>query len=238
MAEDLSSNIQTYAAQLQQVEAALTNDPDNEELLKLKTDLKEVLQLTEDLLEAKPSTVDSAEEESSINRPVWHVGSTCQAVYSEDGLYYHAVIDEIHSDGTVTVTFDSYGNTETVQISTLKAEDSSHGTKRTASEAHLPDTDHPKSKKELIAAQREYKRKKAAKKAQRVKELETQREEEKSKWQDFNSKASNKTKRGIVKKSIFASPESVSGRVGVGTCGTGGRPMTQFEQPKHVVVRK
>ncbi|CAG2122213.1 unnamed protein product, partial [Medioppia subpectinata] len=26
----------------------------------------------------------------------------------------------------------------------------------------------------------------------------------------------------------FASPESVSGRVGVGTCGVGGKPMTEF----------
>lgn len=32
----------------------------------------------------------------------------------------------------------------------------------------------------------------------------------------------------VMKKSIFASPESVSGRVGIGTCGIGGKPMTEF----------
>ncbi|XP_070534964.1 survival of motor neuron-related-splicing factor 30-like [Ptychodera flava] len=237
MAEDLVGNLQTYTAQLQQVEAALTNDPENEELLKLKTDLQEVIQLTEDLLAAKPSVSEVNDDESTTSRPAWHVGDTCQAVYSIDGLYYNAIIDDINDNGEVTVTFDEYGNTEVVQLSTLKVADvkDTDATKRTSTEAHL---DKPKSKKELIAAQREYKRRKAAKKAQRVKDLETQREDEKSKWQQFNNKTFSKTKKGLVKRSIFASPDSVSGRVGVGTCGTGGRPMTQFEQPKHVVVRK
>ena len=42
MAEDLSATLATYKVQLQQVEAALTNSPDNDELLKLKQDLLEV----------------------------------------------------------------------------------------------------------------------------------------------------------------------------------------------------
>ena len=33
-----------------------------------------------------------------------------------------------------------------------------------------------------------------------------------------------------MKKSIFASPDNVSGKVGVGTCGVGGQPMTEFIQ--------
>lgn len=35
-------------------------------------------------------------------------------------------------------------------------------------------------------------------------------------------------KKGVVKKSIFATPENVNGRVGIGTCGVSGREMTKF----------
>lgn len=34
----------------------------------------------------------------------------------------------------------------------------------------------------------------------------------------------------LVKKSIFASPDSVTGRVGIGTCGVSGLPMTEYSQ--------
>ncbi len=40
-----------------------------------------------------------------------------------------------------------------------------------------------------------------------------------------------KTKKGgIVKKSIFATPDGPGGKVGVGTCGISGRPMTDYMQ--------
>lgn len=35
-------------------------------------------------------------------------------------------------------------------------------------------------------------------------------------------------KKGIPKKSIFASPDNFNGRVGIGTCGLGGKGMTEF----------
>lgn len=39
MSEDLAANLRNYQIQLQQVEAALSNEQDNEELIKLKHDL-------------------------------------------------------------------------------------------------------------------------------------------------------------------------------------------------------
>lgn len=39
MSEDLLKQLGSYKAQLQQVEAALSTDPDNEDLLKLQKDL-------------------------------------------------------------------------------------------------------------------------------------------------------------------------------------------------------
>lgn len=50
----------------------------------------------------------------------------------------------------------------------------------------------------MIAQQREYKKKKALKKAQRIKELEQEREDQKNKWQQFNNKAYSKNKKGQV----------------------------------------
>ena len=36
-------------------------------------------------------------------------------------------------------------------------------------------------------------------------------------------------KKGFVKKSIFKTPENAKGRVGIGTCGVGGKDKTEFE---------
>ncbi|KAL8578888.1 hypothetical protein ACOMHN_001850 [Nucella lapillus] len=70
---------------------------------------------------------------------------------------------------------------------------------------------------------------KSQKKAQRLKQMEEERETEKNKWLDFNAKTFSKTSKGKVKKSIFATPDGMSGRVGVGTCGLSGKPMTAYQ---------
>ena len=61
------SELSSYQLQLQQVEAALTSDPANSELLKLKADLEQVIDLTKQLVSqsvAKAgSQPDEAEEE-------------------------------------------------------------------------------------------------------------------------------------------------------------------------------
>lgn len=41
----------------------------------------------------------------------------------------------------------------------------------------------------------------------------------------FHSKAAKK--RGVSTKSIFATPDNLTGRVGFGTCGVSGKPMTE-----------
>ena len=38
----------------------------------------------------------------------------------------------------------------------------------------------------------------------------------------------SKKLKGVTRKSIFATPEAVNGRVGIGTCGIGGKPMTDY----------
>ena len=66
------ANLATYSLQLQQVEAALTNDPLNPELTKLKADLEEVINLTKELIEttkasSAPSNSGSLDGDEKTN---------------------------------------------------------------------------------------------------------------------------------------------------------------------------
>ncbi|KAL9962265.1 hypothetical protein ACROYT_G031350 [Oculina patagonica] len=246
-ARELQANLTEYRAQLRQVEAALTTDPDNEELKKLKGDLQEVITLTLDLLKVnEKGAVSDAGASAGIK---WKVGQKCQAVWSQDGNYYDGTIDSISDDlTTCTVSFDKYGNTEIVKVSSLREKDQA-GTKRPAETGKATTTAAAASTSKKSRADedalREQKKKKMLKKKQRAKEIEEQREKDKHNWLDFfnNSKGSGSSKsgkslKGVSKKSIFASPESIQGKVGVGTCGTGGQPMTQYTQPDKLVYKR
>ncbi|XP_043911633.1 survival of motor neuron-related-splicing factor 30 [Protopterus annectens] len=233
MSDDLVKQLAGYKAQLQQVEAALSSDAENEDLLKLQKDLQEVIELTKDLLSSQPTVAKASSDSSATAEPsiTWEVGDQCMAVWNEDGQWYEAEIEEIDEEnGTAAVTFAGYGNADLVPLLSLKpVEEGRNSTDESGNKA--------KSKKELIAQQREYKKKKALKKAMRMRELEQEREDQKMKWQQFNNRAYNKNKKGQVKRSIFASPESVTGKVGVGTCGIADKPMTQYQDTSKYNVR-
>jgi len=233
------SDLNTYNLQLQQVEAALTTDPENEELQQLKVDLEQVIKLTSELINT--SSQDSQEDEDleeafnskkkkknsrwGEKAPVlpvrpWQVGENCQAVYPEDGQYYEAIIKEINSD-EVVVKFVGYSNSSsTTSLSSLKLPSSGNTTVHTQN----------KSKKELEIKRKEYLKEKKKKKLEKMKDLQEAKEKEKGKWLNFSSKAFGK--KGFVKKSIFKTPESKDGKVGVGTCGVSGQGMTDFTQAK------
>ncbi|XP_044130722.1 survival of motor neuron-related-splicing factor 30 isoform X3 [Bufo gargarizans] len=235
MAEELAKQLAGYKAQLLQVETALSANGENEDLLKLKKDLQEVIELTKDLLSSQPSEApENADDLTSTSGSLsWKVGDRCMSVWTEDGQWYEAEIEEIDEEnGTAAITFLGYGNAEVTSLLNLKQLE--EGRKAKEDSGSLP-----MSKKEMIAQQREYKKKKALKKAQRIKELEQEREDQKDKWQQFNNKAYSKNKKGQVKvkRSIFASPESVTGKVGVGTCGIADKPMTQYQDTSKYNVR-
>ena len=58
------SELSSYQLQLQQVEAALTSDPANSELLKLKADLEQVIDLTKQLVSQSVAKAGSQPEET------------------------------------------------------------------------------------------------------------------------------------------------------------------------------
>lgn len=78
----------------------------------------------------------------------------------------------------------------------------------------------PLSEAELLAKKREKNRKKKEKLRVKIKEQSATAESEKQSWQSFTNK---KGLKGITKKSIFASPYSLTGKVGVGTNGIADR---------------
>ncbi|XP_004522935.1 survival of motor neuron-related-splicing factor 30 [Ceratitis capitata] len=233
----MSEDLQNYKLQLQQVEAGLQTDPDNAELLKLKEDLVEVIELTKDLIRTQleeqkksayiePSTGASISEyydevEAALleaeklvtTTQKWKVGDKCQAKWLEDGKYYDATIEGIGADGEVNVVFDTYQNRATTTVTELRACTTRNEVFPSTSKRHHPN-------------QKEYLKKRKQKKLQRVKELEEEREHDKKKWLNFTSK--NIKKPGMKVKSIFSTPDTVSGRVGIGTCGVSGKGMTEF----------
>lgn len=236
----MADDLQNYKLQLQQVEAALLSDPDNKELHKLKVDLEEIIELTQDLktkAEAKvdeyvgPSTetfYDDDDVTASLLaaeklhskqklKKYWKVGDTCLAKWSDNGQYYEAKIDSISINGQVNVTFEAYKNRGVTTILELRE---FTGVKKTLTESE--------KLKRAKLNNKEYLKKKKQKKQQRFKELEEERESEKNKWLAFANKATKTKKGGMKPKSIFASPENVNGRVGIGTCGISGKPMTEF----------
>jgi len=229
--DEMQANLESYNLQLQQVDAALTSDPTNEELIKLKSDLSEVIELTQELLTQQSGSSNDYATEGKDGPIDWKVGDKCLAPWSQDGKFYEAVIEEVHHNrGKVSVGFPQYSHGDMTDISTLKPLDASHihqsrdsastssGVKRPAPKESLAE------RKQALLKQKEYLKKRKLKKQARVQEQEAEREKEKKKWLSFSNK------KGLIgkKKSIFASPETVDGRVGIGTCGVSGKPMTEF----------
>lgn len=238
------SDLNTYKLQLQQVEAALTTDPDNVELSQLKGDLEQVLNLTQDLINqqlgAQAALKEEDESELEPEKPKkqkksrwtedplipvkpWQVGENCLAIYSEDGAYHDAKIEDI-AGNEVTVKFKGYRGTFVTTLGLLKLPNSGTTTVHATSSA--------KNKKELSQSRSEYLKEKKAKKKAKWEAIEKEGEKEKKKWTSFSNKAFGK--KGFVKKSIFKTPEAVEGKVGVGTMGIGGKEMTEFSDvPKY-----
>lgn len=228
---------------------ALLTTPLVKELNQLKTDLEQVLNLTLDLInaqlaaaaggpgEAPAAAAGQTEEEleaayskpkkkSRWAEPVpllpvkpWQVGESCQAIYPGDNTYYDATIDEITTDGEVSIKFKGYKGSHVTSLGLLQLPSSGTTTVHATSST--------KNKKEQANHQRELKKEKKKANLEKRKALEMEREKEKTKWTSFSAKAFGK--KGFVKKSIFKTPETAEGKVGVGTCGMSGQKMTDFQ---------
>ena len=69
-----------------QVEAALTSQPDNEELLTLQQNLQQVIDVTLELIaQVRVSSASNNEDTTLSSESGWNVGDRCIALWSEDG---------------------------------------------------------------------------------------------------------------------------------------------------------
>ncbi|KAI8367651.1 uncharacterized protein BYT42DRAFT_522487 [Radiomyces spectabilis] len=238
---------ESYQFQLDQIEFALSKDPENEELKKLRTDLKELIALTQqfDIAQssskkdkkspATPSTPTSAStstpttqtqspvtSKSALASHQFAVGQEVLAKWSGDGQFYRATITAIGgADQVFSVVFRGYKESEVV-----KAEDVQLLEK---------DKKRPGIFEDVVAPP---KKKKAKKDKPSGPKKVSEAEVKKNAWLNFASKSDkSKTKKKMAatpinKKSIFKTPDNPEGKVGV--IGSG-RGMTGFQRRgKHV----
>ena len=240
MDDDLGPTLRNHQIQLQQVLAALETDPENAELREMREELEEVIRLTKELM--TPATRSAAAAESAGQR--FRAGDKVEAPWSEDGMYYEATIDDVMSDGQCTVSFapaslglDSTSDgkhrkgavSEVCLVSLLKPSATGPHSKKSSSGA-VHGKDHPHK-----SVSREALKKKQQKRVQKLKEFDDERERDKNKWQQFAQGKKAAKKKGLTsatgsksRVSIFASPDGVDGRVGIGTCGISGQSFPPF----------
>ena len=139
------------------------------------------------------------------------------------------------TDTGYAVVFGGYASTEMV----AEADVQPNRTFKGKDTAQTISSDKPNDKTTILStdtpAQRAAKKKKA--KGKKRKESITAQEnamtEAKNSWQSFNSKASSKSKsgfkRGKARQSIFKTPDTIEGRVGVVGSGAG---LTHFQDAK------
>lgn len=138
---------------------------------------------------------------------IWKVGDKCMAKDATNGQYYEATIESISDDGEAQLVFEAYQNRGQSHVRELREH-------KVRVEVFASGS----NKRPIRPNQKEYLKKKKQKKQARMAELEEEREKEKNKWLNFNNKAAKKTM--VKTQSIFQSPDTPSGRVGIGTLKT------------------
>lgn len=194
-----------YTAQLLAVEAKLLKEPDNDELLALKADLLELIELSGSLEEdEQKSDARGGDQKHHHMTATSYQPSTSSRQTTTGGESYTG------QKTTSKAPRDSDNLVEQGEQQDKGGADNSTGTqKRVLTEA------------ESLAKRKEKNRKKREKMREKVKEQLDAAESVKQSWQSF---ANQRGLKGLTKRSIFASPCSVTGKVGVGTNGIADAP--------------
>jgi survival-of-motor-neuron-related-splicing factor 30 len=244
-----------YEASLRQINEGLKLDPTNAEMLQLKHEVLELIAAlkgpstsasvptssapssssasTTQAPAAPPASPPGAEPSSPPAASAGHtthfgVGSEVFAQWSQDSVWYEAVVDDLRGPDAFLVTFTGYGNQEERSREFMRPRTGSHtlhslnaaiSRKRAAeaAEAALP----PKVKAKKNEAQ--------ARKDKKEKEL--REEKASSSWKTFANKGAIAATTAPVRKheSIFKSPDAPGGKVGVTGSGKG---MTSFTETR------
>jgi hypothetical protein len=249
--------LKNYNEKLSNVEDLFNRFKDSKDIddsQELISKIKSMVDLTQALIKLKEFEQVKKEKETFTKKPLFediqkiaaekgfYIGMQCEAKYFEDDQWYKATINNFNEYGVV-VKFSEYGNKETVYPENIRqrqemiltenmkrrkrkaVESASASTLDEKGDLIIPeslrilDTDSEPERKEKKRRIRSIKSK------NRLKKSEETRNKRKDSWKTFQKVGSKK-----VKGSIFQSPDSISGKVGV----TGsGKQMTNFVVPKY-----
>jgi survival of motor neuron-related-splicing factor 30 len=207
-------SLETYQVQLSQVELALAGDPENAELISLRSELQELINLTTSLISqsesatSSPKPTDTSRKAATARSSVtWSAGDECLAKYSGDGAWYPARINSVAGSAEkriYSIMFKGYNTTEQVEASSLKPLPPNHSLLPSAKRKVKEDEDEEK----------ERKRKKNEKKLETRAAKAKEQLQKQASWQKFAKKSEKKGVHiaGMAGTSIFKTPDNPLGR--------------------------
>jgi survival of motor neuron-related-splicing factor 30 len=207
-------SLETYQVQLSQVELALAGDPENAELISLRSELQELINLTTSLISqsesaaSSPKPTDTSRKTATTRSSVtWSAGDECLAKYSGDGAWYPARINSVAGSAEkriYSIMFKGYNTTEQVEASSLKPLPPNHSLLPSAKRKAKEDEDEEK----------ERKRKKNEKKLETRAAKAKEQLQKQASWQKFAKKSEKKGVHiaGMAGTSIFKTPDNPLGR--------------------------
>lgn len=210
-----------HQVQLQQVEAALANDPDNDGLKDLHKELKELITLTELALAQQGAATSSSaagsskkQNAQSTSAPQWKAGDECLAKYSSDGQWYPARIASVGGsveNRVYTIVFKGYNTTEVVSSSVIKALPANS---QASNNPYLSSTSNKRKLTKVEEEERERKKKKNEKKLEVRAQKAKEQNEKQATWQKFAKKSEKKGIHiaGVAGTSIFKTPDNPMGK--------------------------
>lgn len=215
--------------QLQQVEEALADDPNNEELQQLKQDLLQLMDLMTEVSHEPVISHASSSHSAPVVTSLFKIGDMVEAKYSGNWKWYEARIEALNQKGAYNCLFTHTGNAEFVEPQNVRAV--SAGKVFTVKK---PLTN-AASIKPLLNADGTNKKKKKQTYQEFLDKKDVVHKDRQSAWLNFTKKTASSSagkrsssvpvKPAINKKSIFATQDT--GKVGVVGSGL---PMTQFPQ--------
>lgn len=216
-----AEEIESYKFQLEQVELALESDAENEELLKLQSDLKELINMFEAAnaitheetvnnnkrkAQSEPASSHTNVTTTALKSHEFSVDQEVMARWSGDGQFYRATITAIGgADQVFSVKFKGYSESEFVKAEDIKAVVDK---KRVGI---FENVEGPKKKKKETPVSAKDPNAPVVPKKKKAVEFENK----KNAWLNFATGSSSKKKKivpVINKKSIFKTPDNPEGK--------------------------
>lgn len=213
--------LETYQAQLQQVQLNLKEDPENPGLQSLQEELQQLIALTEQVIAvsaasapSNPTTKKGAAPTAAL--PVFTAGEECLARWSKDDKWYPARITSVGGSDekrVYSVVFRGYQDTEVVAANAVKRLPPSQQ-QQLASSSSSTSLAGTKRKKQEEEDEKERKKRKNEKKLEVRAQKSAEQDTKKASWQRFAVKSAKKGTAvpGVAGTSIFKTPDNPLGR--------------------------